>query len=269
MTIISRSKYWTSPSSSSTFLFFRRIQYFVSHRHAFVSWTCPSSPSFRSDNASGSNPTIVRHHTTTTGTTNTFASRDGTTADRHNNNDRRGIITGTVPRNGTGIEAGQIAQSRRTFTQSDVDTFARLSGDLNPLHQSTATTSLRSEDEDMIKIHQSKLKFDDSRHHHSPALVHGILVASLFSHIFGNLIPGCVYYKQTLHFRQPVYVDDVVVGRIEVVEVRKLRGGRHVVHCDTTVLKETTTTTTIEDEIVCVQGTAEVLLPPHPSLPPT
>uniref|UniRef100_A0A7S3L539 MaoC-like domain-containing protein n=1 Tax=Amphora coffeiformis TaxID=265554 RepID=A0A7S3L539_9STRA len=223
----------TAPS----FLFLKS-QRFLFYLRAFASRPCPSSPSSSWPSINVIRSSIVRHETTTTS-----ASDD---------NNRGGIITGTVPRDGIGIQAGQIAESRRIFTQSDVDTFAHLSGDSNPLHQSPQLPATGGEnDEDVPPNGQ-----------HPTAIVHGILVASLFSHIFGSLIPGCVYRKQSLHFREPIHVDDSVVGRIEVVEVRKLRGGRQVVHCETTVVKETATTT---DEIMCVQGRAEVLLPPPSS----
>lgn len=157
------------------------------------------------------------------------------------------LITGTVPCGGIDISAGQIAESRRVFTQSDCDTFGRITGDSNPLHQPQSKY-----DDDFLSDHHHPLARQDGK-----PVVHGMLVASLFSHIFGTLIPGVVYRKQTLNFRRPVHVEDAVVGRVEVVNVRKTRGGRQMVRCTTRVVLENT------DE-VCVDGEAEVVLDPPP-----
>ncbi len=51
-------------------------------------------------------------------------------------------------------------------------------------------------------------------------LVHGMLVASIFSSIFGSLAPGCVYLNQTLKFATPLHADETVLGRIEIEKVR-------------------------------------------------
>jgi acyl dehydratase len=85
------------------------------------------------------------------------------------------------------------------------------------------------------------------------ALVHGMLVASIFSSIFGSLVPGCVYLNQRLNFAAPVYADEIVLGRIEIEKVRKWRRGGIVVQCDTQVLNS--------EETAVIKGTANVWLP--------
>lgn len=83
-------------------------------------------------------------------------------------------------------------------------------------------------------------------------VVHGILVSGLFSSIFGTLAPGCVYMNQSLGFRAPVYVDDALIGRLEIEKVRRWRRGGVVVECDTQVLCE-------GNQVI--KGTANVWLP--------
>lgn len=149
------------------------------------------------------------------------------------------VVTGNVPRGGVGIAAGQIAKSRRRFTLEDVRAFADLIQDPNPLHQSSDDSSETNDD--------------------TVVVVHGMLVASLFSHIFGTLIPGTVYRQQSLKFRQYVHVHDTIVGEVRVLKIRSLpRKDLRIVKCATTVYLE-------ETQKVCVEGEAEVVLTDYAS----
>ena len=51
-------------------------------------------------------------------------------------------------------------------------------------------------------------------------IVHGMLVASMFSKIFGTIYPGegCIYYGQTLEFRKPVFLDDKIVATVTLID---------------------------------------------------
>lgn len=74
------------------------------------------------------------------------------------------------------------------FSQAQVDQFAALSGDSNPLHLDAdyaATTSFKR------------------------PIMHGILGAALFSKAMGMDFPGpgTVYLSQTLQFKRPMFVD--------------------------------------------------------------
>jgi acyl dehydratase len=85
-------------------------------------------------------------------------------------------------------------------------------------------------------------------------LVHGMLVSSLFSSIFAGLVPGSIYINQTLQFATPVFVDDVIVGRVEIEKIRRWRKGGIVVQCDTHVFSRL-------EKIQLIKGTANVWLP--------
>tara|TARA_R110002073_G_scaffold72537_1_gene177599 strand:- start:625580 stop:625978 length:399 start_codon:yes stop_codon:yes gene_type:complete len=51
-------------------------------------------------------------------------------------------------------------------------------------------------------------------------IVHGMLVASMFSKIFGTIYPGegCLYYGQTLEFRKPVFLDTTIKAIATLIE---------------------------------------------------
>jgi acyl dehydratase len=127
-----------------------------------------------------------------------------------------------------------------------VSQFGKLVGDENPLHSpqtSFPESFAKLEDAGLIRWHYNSAK--------SEALVHGMMVASLFSCIFGTLIPGSVYRKQALSFRAPVFANNVVTGRVEVTQIRSWREGV-VLTCDTKVLCEGRE---------CITGEASVWLP--------
>jgi len=89
---------------------------------------------------------------------------------------------------------------------------------------------------------------------------------SLFSSIFGTLVPGAIYLKQSLDFRLPVHVDEPVVGRVDITRVRPFRRRGVIVTCDTKVLQHRQQPQDDEpqgdlQEIVYVMGSADVWLP--------
>ena len=95
---------------------------------------------------------------------------------------------------------GQSESYRRTVSASDVVGFAELSGDRNPIHLSehfAARTPFKSR------------------------IAHGLYTASLISAVLGTRLPGpgAVYLSQTLTFRAPVHIDDVVDVIVEVSEL--------------------------------------------------
>jgi acyl dehydratase len=133
-----------------------------------------------------------------------------------------------------------------------VSQFAKLVGDENPLHFPQTSFS-----ESFAKLEKAGLIRWHCNSGESQALVHGMLVASIFSCIFGTLIPGSVYRTQKLSFRAPVFADSVVTGRVQVTQVRTWREGV-VLTCDTKVLCEGRESIT---------GEASVWLPNGEALP--
>ena len=90
-------------------------------------------------------------------------------------------------------------------------------------------------------------------------IVHGILVSSLFSTLFGRSIPGAVYVSQSVRFKRPVHVGARVVARMQIVGMEPRRKGVLLVCATTCSLIDK------DDEAVltlAVEGSAEVLLMP-------
>jgi 3-oxoacyl-[acyl-carrier protein] reductase len=95
------------------------------------------------------------------------------------------------------IAVGDVYELERTFTAADVDAFAGLSGDFSPLHVDQA--------------YAATTEFGGR-------VVHGMLLASLFSHLVGMRVPGrhALYLGQDLAFRRPVLVGDTVRASVKV-----------------------------------------------------
>ena len=112
------------------------------------------------------------------------------------------------------IKVGDQVEMRRSFSAQDVDAFARVTGDLNPAHLDEAYAAGT-----MFKTR----------------IVHGMLVASLFSALLGTELPGLgtIYTAQTLKFLRPVRLDEPITARIAVKEIN-LERGRVVFDCQVT-----------------------------------
>lgn len=163
-------------------------------------------------------------------------------------------IHGTIPLHGKGVAIGQYAELPRRFTAKDVEQYADLSGDHNPLHRSWNIDKIPTELQDhvLLKLDENVPGSDSTS---TKIVVHGMLVSSIFTCIFGTLIPGAIYMKQTLDFRRPVYVNDPVIGRVTITRVRNFSSRRGLVlTCETTVCSADNETQTF------VRGEADVLI---------
>lgn len=103
-------------------------------------------------------------------------------------------IRGNIPSNGVGIQIGQFAELNCRYRPSDIEAFGGLVGDMNPVHFPTNGTK-------NAQLHESHPAFDEP-------IVHGILVSSVFSTIFGTLIPGesILSYNQAYMHHDPPFV---------------------------------------------------------------
>ena len=97
------------------------------------------------------------------------------------------------------ISIGQQESFMIIITESMVEKFSNLSGDLNPLHM----------DNEFAESSSFKKR-----------IVHGMLLASFFSQLIGMKLPGknALYFSQTLNFRSPCYIDDKIEIIGEVIE---------------------------------------------------
>lgn len=98
------------------------------------------------------------------------------------------------------IKVGDIFQLDFSFTQDQVDQYARISGDTNPLHinQEAGKASMFGK-----------------------CIIHGHLSASVFTRIFGVLLhaDGHIYMKQNTTFLKPMFVDTPYTAVITVKEI--------------------------------------------------
>ena len=110
------------------------------------------------------------------------------------------------------LSLGMEASLARTVKAPDIDDFARVSGDVNPVHLDeayAATTPFKRR------------------------IAHGILTASYISAVLGTRLPGpgCIYVSQTLLFRAPVYVGNEVIATAKIIDLIKEKR-RAIFHCD-------------------------------------
>lgn len=98
------------------------------------------------------------------------------------------------------IDVGYKAELTHTITQDDLNTFASLVGDFNPIHvdpEFARTTSF------------------------GKPIVHGMLTSSFISTMVGMLLPGrgALWTEQTLRFMRPTFVGDAITVTAEVVQI--------------------------------------------------
>lgn len=127
------------------------------------------------------------------------------------------------------MKPGDSAEITKTIEQADVDAFADLTGDHNPVHV----------DEEFAKTTRFGRR-----------IAHGMLTASLISSVLANKLPGggSVYLGQTLKFVAPVFPGDTITARVTVKEIR----------ADKPIVKLETICINQHDEIV-IRGEATVL----------
>jgi len=94
---------------------------------------------------------------------------------------------------------GQKVSFTQKIDESILDEFAKISGDFNPLH--------------MNDEYASNTNF-------GKRVCHGMLLASFFSRLVGMHLPGkhSLYFSQSLNFRNPCFIDDLVSIEGEIVE---------------------------------------------------
>ena len=128
------------------------------------------------------------------------------------------------------FKVGDIARMTKVINQADVETFAEISGDQNPVH--------------LDEQYAAQSMF-------GKRIAHGMLVSGLISSVLGMQLPGpgSIYLSQTLGFKKPVFFGDEITA---VVEVTKVREDKQIISLDTKCFNQ-------DDEIV-IDGEAVILL---------
>jgi 3-hydroxybutyryl-CoA dehydratase len=98
------------------------------------------------------------------------------------------------------IKVEDSAQISKTITEGDIELFARVTGDFNPLHLDHA--------------YAEKTIFKGR-------IAHGLLSVGLISALLGNILPGhgTIYLSQEVKFLAPVRIGDTITARVEVIEL--------------------------------------------------
>jgi len=128
------------------------------------------------------------------------------------------------------IEVNQVYTHEFKFSQNEVNRFAEVTGDKNPVHLDAAYAATT-----MFK----------------KPIMHGMLSASLFSKVFGTLFPGegTIYLKQSLSFLKPMYVETAYEA---VFTVKELIKEKHRAVVETSIRDKATGT-------ICTIGEATVM----------
>jgi 3-hydroxybutyryl-CoA dehydratase len=117
---------------------------------------------------------------------------------------------------------GNAFELQKRFSAADVENFVNLTEDRNPIHAGPT----------------------------DPVIVPGMLLASMFPAIIGSRFPGALYLKQSLSFRSPASVDQLIYA---MVTVTRATGSR----------VQFNTVCRSADGTVLVDGTALALMPNH------
>ena len=103
------------------------------------------------------------------------------------------------------LSVGQSAEITQVVGAADIEAFAAVSGDANPLH------------------------LDEAYARTTPfggRIAHGMLMAAYISAVVGSKLPGpgAIYMTQSLKFRRPVRIGDSVTTRVEITALDTQRG---------------------------------------------
>ena len=98
------------------------------------------------------------------------------------------------------LKVGDSAQISKTITETDINDFAKVTGDFNPLH--------------LDQAYAEKTMFKGR-------IAHGLLSVGFFSSILGNILPGhgTIYLSQEVRFLAPVRIGDTITAKVEVLEL--------------------------------------------------
>ena len=98
------------------------------------------------------------------------------------------------------FHVGEKAAYLKTITEKDVQQFAQVTGDTNPVH--------------LDKEYAEHSVFKGQ-------IAHGGLISGLFSTVLGTQLPGegTIYLGQDSRFIKPVYFGDTIGAEVEISEI--------------------------------------------------
>nr|WP_319390875.1 bifunctional enoyl-CoA hydratase/phosphate acetyltransferase [uncultured Cohaesibacter sp.] len=131
------------------------------------------------------------------------------------------------------LAIGQCASVSRILTQTDINLFATMSGNVDPLHFREGAGNA------MVQ----------------QPIGYGMWAGALFSGLLGTRLPGpgTIYHKQTMKFLAPIPLGAHVTASVTVTAKKVTPGGRHLVELDCTLVDQTGK--------LLVEGSATVIPP--------
>ena len=127
------------------------------------------------------------------------AQRGKTLRDDNNDTTAKRFQSNAANEKKDGAKRALVLSKTRTFAREDVEQFAKITGDSNPIHVSHTTTN---------------------------NIVHGALLVSMFPAIVGSTFPGAKYLRQSAMFRNECPVGARVTATVR--KVKETRGGKIV-----------------------------------------
>ena len=128
------------------------------------------------------------------------------------------------------LKVGMSAMFGKTVTESDIATFAGVSGDTNPIH-----------------LHEGFARTT----RFGQRIAHGMLSGSFISAVIGTKLPGpgSVYISQSMSFMAPVLIGETItaIATITAIDERRRR--------------VTLKTQCLNGDKVVIDGEAQILLP--------
>lgn len=127
---------------------------------------------------------------------------------------------------------GQTASLERIFSESDIESFANLTLDTNPVHLN----------DDYAKNTLFKKK-----------IAHGLLTGSLIGAVLGTKLPGngAILLSQSFNFNEPVFAGDHVRAILEVTNIKEKSIGKII---------EITSKCINQNNVVVLNGESTLLL---------
>jgi len=103
------------------------------------------------------------------------------------------------------LSEGQSAEMSHVVGAADIEAFAAVSGDTNPVH--------------LDEAYAAATPFGGR-------IAHGMLSAAYISAVLGTKLPGpgAIYLSQQMRFRRPVRIGDEVTARVTVKALDDKRG---------------------------------------------
>jgi 3-hydroxybutyryl-CoA dehydratase len=132
------------------------------------------------------------------------------------------------------LTVGRTAERTHTVVEADIEAFAAVSGDRNPVHLNEAYAAATA---------------------FKGRIAHGMLSAAYISAILGMDLPGpgAIYLSQNLVFKRPVRIGDTVLARATVTAI------------DGDKARVTLKTECLVNGKVVIDGEATVMVPRRPS----